>query len=194
MTITEKIDGTNALVEVRKVEPGFESIPPGATRIEVTDYSVENPTTNHFQIRAGSRTRWLLPNSVQKNGDNFGFAEWVRLNALDLVRLGEGKHYGEWWGAGIGRRYDLDYKVFSLFNTFRPAESLPSCVRQVPVLYKGPVDFAEVGEAEVKLFHGGSVAAPGFMKPEGLIVWMGGERYKHVFESSGPKTREENAA
>lgn len=44
-------------------------------------------------------------------------------NKEELVDLlGEGYHYGEWWGQGIQRRYDMDRKVFSLFNVNRWGE------------------------------------------------------------------------
>ena len=60
-------------------------------------------------IRAGSRSRWITPED-----DNYGFARWVAANRDELLKLGPGYHYGEWWGAGIQRRYGLDHKRFSL--------------------------------------------------------------------------------
>lgn len=65
-------------------------------------------------VRAGSRNKWIDPKA-----DNYGFAGWVEKNAAELLRLGPGFHYGEWWGAGIQRRYDLSEKRFSLFNVGR---------------------------------------------------------------------------
>lgn len=66
-------------------------------------------------IRAGSRNRWL-----KLDDDNFGFANWVNDNQEELMQLlGPGTHYGEWWGQGIQRRYGMDRKVFSLFNSTR---------------------------------------------------------------------------
>src|SRR5687768_16084610 len=62
-------------------------------------------------VRAGSRTRWIAPGD-----DNFAFAAWVDKNIDALRGLGPGFHYGEWWGAGIQRRYGLTEKRFSLFN------------------------------------------------------------------------------
>jgi hypothetical protein len=51
-------------------------------------------------IMAGSRTRWITPQD-----DNFGFAGWVDAHRDELLTLGPGRHFGEWWGAGIQRRY-----------------------------------------------------------------------------------------
>lgn len=87
------------------------------------------------RIRAGSRRRYITPEI-----DNYGFAKWVAENEEELSRLGPGRHYGEWWGSGIQRRYGLtDDKRFSLFNTLRWSDpaARPECCSTVPVLYGG---------------------------------------------------------
>lgn len=138
-------------------------------------------------IQAGSRTRWITPDD-----DNFGFAAWVAANADQLRLLGTGRHFGEWWGAGIQRKYNQNEKRFSLFNTLRwcahdaePAQipsadpraepkyqtRVPSCVSVVPVLYRGLFDTDEVNAAITRLRIDGSAAAPGFMKLEGVVVF-----------------------
>lgn len=120
-------------------------------------------------IFAGSRTRWITPAD-----DNFGFARWVDENADELLKLGPGHHYGEWWGSGIQRRYGMTEKVFSLFNVGRWADAslLPSCCRLVPVLFEGPFSSGAVDMAVEGLRGMGSQAAPGFMNPEGVIVYL----------------------
>src|ERR1700743_312939 len=90
IVITEKIDGTNAQVYIYRDKNG------------------------DLQMRAGSRTRWITPED-----DNFGFARWVHENKEHLLKLGKGQHFGEWWGLGIQRCYNLREKRFSLFNTLR---------------------------------------------------------------------------
>lgn len=117
-------------------------------------------------ILAGSRTRWITPEN-----DNFGFAAWVRDNADELAKLGPGSHFGEWWGAGIQRRYGLTEKRFSLFNVDRWADERPACCHVVPVLYRGLFDTFEIDSAIKRLEFNGSEAAPGFMKPEGVVVF-----------------------
>src|SRR5271165_3703942 len=75
-------------------------------------------------VFTGSRTKWITPND-----DNKGFARWVKEHEDELrTGLGYGTHYGEWWGAGIGRRYGLTEKRFSLFNTTRWTDAVrPKC-------------------------------------------------------------------
>ena len=114
-------------------------------------------------IRAGSRNRWVTPED-----DNYGFAAWVERNKDALLHLGPGRHFGEWWGQGIQRNYSLTEKRFSLFNVSRWADERPACCDVVPVLYRGEFLTHEVLKALKRLSGGGSVAAPGFMKPEGV--------------------------
>jgi len=90
-----------------------------------------------FIVGAQSRNRLITPED-----DNFGFARWVRDNKQALaLHLGEGIHYGEWWGSGIQRGYGLEKgtKRFSLFNVKRYADVyLPEIgLGLVPVLYEG---------------------------------------------------------
>jgi hypothetical protein len=139
---TEKIDGTNGLVYV-----GEDGV-----------------------VRAGSRNRWITPEA-----DNFGFARWVVEHADELRALGFGYHYGEWWGAGIQRRYGLAEKRWSLFNVSRwgdvGSETMPACCHVVPVLGSGARVNDVVDEAIALLRANGSQAAPGFMQPEGVVVF-----------------------
>jgi RNA ligase len=118
-------------------------------------------------VYAGSRTRWIQPGD-----DNFGFAKWVQENRDELIKLGPGSHFGEWWGSGIQRSYGLKEKRFSLFNVKRwSAGSLPACCGVVPTLWEGL--FADLRPWTIlkELELSGSVAAPGFMKPEGIVVF-----------------------
>lgn len=139
--VSEKLDGTNGQVLV-------------------------NDTMT--EVFAGSRSRWISPEQ-----DNHGFARWVAEHKYELLKLGPGSHFGEWWGAGIGRRYGLKEKRFSLFNTHRwsNTETRPACCHVVPVLWQGPFDELDVPAIMSKLAADGSVAAPGFMKPEGIVIF-----------------------
>ena len=158
--ITEKIDGTNAQILI----------------------------TEDGDLFTGSRTKWITPQD-----DNAGFAKWVEGNKQELLKLGVGRHFGEWWGSGIQRGYGLPKgeKRFSLFNVGRWAlhgtepkriptadprvekyqDILPENCLLVPELYRGIFDTQKIDEVLEMLKVNGSYAAPGFMKPEGIVIF-----------------------
>jgi hypothetical protein len=181
--LSEKIDGTNGLIEI---------IPADSTAVlDMPDgIWAFNDEAEPFIIRAGSRNRWLTPDS-----DNFGFAQWVRDNANALVALGEGRHYGEWFGKGIQSGYGLDEKRFALFNTdrwydprsggadwdqeqFPKAQPAPEPTTVVPVLAIVPGQHLNhaVGTALHILESKGSILVPGFMRPEGVVAFHRGSQ------------------
>lgn len=135
------------------------------------------------EILAGSRNGWLV------DRDNYGFNAWVQANKDKLLVLGPGYHYGEWWGCGIQRRYDQATKRFSLFNTkrYNPEQLALAGVETVPVLYEGPIDAAVLENVVAELSVTGSVAAPGFMNPEGIVVKVGDNVWKWTFEGNKHK-------
>lgn len=128
--------------------------------------------TDAGDMLIGSRTRWITPKD-----DNHGFAAWAEDHRSELLALGPGSHFGEWWGQGIQRRYGLTEKRFSLFNVGRWRETPPpACCRLVPVLYEGPFDTMDVPLILARLRDSGSVAAPGFMNPEGIVIYHAAAR------------------
>jgi len=139
--ITEKIDGTNGVIYINEEEGEF---------------------------LVGSRKRWITPED-----DNYGFARWVDENKEELLKLGSGTHFGEWWGQGIQRRYDMDKKVFSLFNTHRWSDDLirPKCCSVVPILATGDFNTNLIEGTLNFLEKYGSEASPGFMNPEGIVIY-----------------------
>jgi hypothetical protein len=177
LVITEKIDGTNAQVWI---------------------------SDDGLMLRAGSRNRWLT-----LDDDNFGFARWCESHRDELLALGPGRHFGEWWGSGIQRRYGLDEKRFSLFNSGRWHDSdakddervgktlAPACCHVVPVLLDGPNDQHAIEAVLDILREKGSYAAPGFMKPEGIVIYHCASRglYKKTLEKDEvPKGLQRQAA
>lgn len=145
IVVTEKLDGTNAQIVI--------------------------DAEGNMQV--GSRTRWITPED-----DNHGFAKWVAANKEELLKLGEGRHFGEWWGGSIQRGYGLKEKRFSLFNTHRWSDPSvrPACCHVVPVLYEGPIHgedmvLSGIWAALENLRVQGSLASPGFMKPEGIVIF-----------------------
>ena len=169
IVITEKIDGTNA--QIYFVGKG-----------EINPLSLEDALgcNEYGWLFAGSKSRYL-----SLEGDNFGFARWVKENAEELMKLGPGRHFGEWWGPGIQRGYGLKEKRFSLFNVKKWKDERPSCCHIVPTLYEGPFDLLEVEEALLRLNAEGSLASPGFMRPEGVVVFheAAGQVFKATIEN-----------
>lgn len=130
-------------------------------------------------VSAQSRTRVITPGS-----DNYGFARWVAQNAVQLAQLGPGYHFGEWWGAGIQRRYGLAEKRFSAFW----GPGLPGLVGQVPVMYEGEFSDVVLRACLHELAQNGSVACPGFDRPEGVVVsWAYGGSYKVILAGHAEK-------
>ncbi|KPI24613.1 RNA ligase domain, REL/Rln2 [Actinobacteria bacterium OV320] len=169
IVVTEKLDGTNAAIHISELTLGWEDYPPESHSLVVDGV--------RYVVSAQSRKRLIYPG---KTTDNYGFAAWVYDHARDLVRLlGEGTHFGEWWGRGIQRNYGLEERRFSLFNTERyghlnhddAAVFDGSRINTVPVLYEGMFGSEHIEEALYWLQENGSVAAPGFTDPEGICVY-----------------------
>jgi hypothetical protein len=194
IVVTEKIDGTNAAVVVKQFPFGHHAVVPPPLNAKLVFSPLgdnDGFPTHEYLVGAQSRKRVITPES-----DNFGFATWVFLNAESLVAsLGEGVHFGEWWGAGIQRRYGLDHKRFSLFNTERYAPLLDANpvenVYVVPELYRGPFDQEEIDQSIEHLRTWGSLSAPGYMNPEGIVVYHTASRqaFKVTLDDDGvPKS------
>ncbi len=167
MTVTEKIDGTNAGIHIEPAQ--FESY-----WDEAPDGVVGSSVTGFYVVTAQSRKNLIYPGK----DDNHGFAAWVRENAHVLAEaLGEGLHFGEWWGSGINRGYGLPKgdKRFSLFNTLRwrevDLEKYGIGLGMVPELYVGPFSTETINEMKALLLETGSIASPGFDRPEGVVVF-----------------------
>jgi len=133
------------------------------------------------EFKTGSRTRWITPES-----DNAGFCKWAHEHKEELMQLGAGYHFGEWWGQGIQRNYGLKEKRFSLFNVSRwsDPETRPTCCGVVPTLYVGMFDTAVIQDVLDDLAKDGSRATPGFMNPEGIVIFhtASGELFKKTIK------------
>jgi len=179
VVITEKIDGTNAAVVIRPIALGEE--------VHVEQEKSVYTIYGTYAISAQSRKRIITPLD-----DNYGFARWVWENSERLVReLGEGLHFGEWWGKGIQRGYNVNNKRFSLFNVARWAETSFTTqdgvdVEPVPLLSEDEVFDTEAVEDVVRSLEiNGSVAAPGYDRPEGVVVFhkAGNTLFKRLLEN-----------
>ena len=168
IVITEKIDGSNSAIIIERATTDGE---PNA----IAHVHVDGIT---YTVGAQSRNRIITPGGAN---DNHGFAAFVEHNAEALVEtLGVGRHYGEWWGQGIQKRYPVNYRVFSLFNTeryrdlfepLRMPDGREAFLESVPVLYEGEFSEAAILGALHVLRDSGSVATPLCKNPEGIVVF-----------------------
>lgn len=200
VVVSEKIDGSNASI----------LLVPVPTQCDGQGVLVEG-SLGVFEghvVFAGSRNRWIQPGN-----DNYGFAAWVRDNVTELLKLGPGRHDGEWFGAGIQRNYGLKEKRFSLFNIKRwvpdaeaktveergtqakgvkdiDGDEKCACVGVVPVLYRGEFNTDAINQTLEGLRRTGSIAAPGFPSPEGIVIFhtAAGIFFKKTFDDS-PKNQ-----
>ena len=157
------------------------------------NYPLETPKSLYIgeaeEFLIGSHSRWL-----GEHTDNHNFWHWAMNNKSELLKLGPGFHYGEWWGSGVQRGYGLPKgeKRFSLFNVGRWClfaetpklisidpktkiekyqERLPSCCGLVPILWTGMFE-TDLIDGQLNILETyGSKASPGFMNPEGIVIY-----------------------
>lgn len=184
VVVTEKIDGVNGQLCV----------------------------TNDGQLFVGNRHGWILPGD---ENDTYGFASWAYAHMDELVQgLGPGRHHGEWFGRKIQRHYNMRTKSFALFNTSRwkddrvtipypyispqvvdtllPGRTqVPACCTVVPVLsVMQSFDTELINDLLYQLSLDGSVIAPNFMTPEGVIVYhtVSHSLFKLTLHDDNPKS------
>lgn len=182
--VTEKLDGTNAAIQI---------IPESQLQSKEWDaddeewYSYWNNENDKHKITAQEHDCVLVAQSrnriITPKSDNFGFAQWVWANSLELVEtLGTGIHRGEWYGSGIQRGYGLKDKRFALFAIDRYKDSdltkVPG-LGLVPELYRGRFDTEHIDWIVNELRKSGSRAVTGF-KAEGVVVYH--EASREVFK------------
>ncbi len=197
--ISEKVDGTNGLIEIHNPGSGCSSEQCTAFPCGVKDCS-EEPV-----IKFGSRNRYIT-----FNDDNAGFANFFRHYearfkdvAADIVlkelkvsgeTLTECQEqyplriYGEWFGSGIQRGYGLKDKFFMPFSTFY-AEKLIEY--QVPNIVKPNIMYTgkfsqEIANTCMQTLTNGSLVIPEFKRPEGIVIHFPkyNFRLKQTFEGS----------
>jgi len=166
--ITEKLDGTNAHINIIPKELVTQRID-SPEWIDETEFIWGEGELGEYGMLVGSRKRYL-----SHHKDNYGFWQWVYDNRDELTNLGAGRHYGEWWGSKIQRNYGIGERRFSLFNVMRynlDPSLIPACCHVVPLLYAGPMDQYAIIDMLQMLERDGSKAAPGYMNPEGIVIF-----------------------
>ena len=199
--VTEKLDGSNgqicvfSLESIKKefavIEQMYEWIEQYCLYIHPENPHVEE--SDKLYLFAASRNRWL---TTGKQNDNHAFAYWAKEHGVELVMLGEGRHFGEWYGKGIQRGYGLEEKRWALFNVSKwQNKNLPlvdekqayppSCCEVVPILYEGMFETEIIELILEGLKRSGSCASRGFMQPEGIIIYhkQGNVYFKKTIEN-----------
>lgn len=190
VTVTEKIDGTNAAVVIQRRDGG---VPGALMDADGFLYSADSngnealpgAVLDEFVISAQSRRRVIAPG---KSHDNHGFAGWVRTNAQKLVDvLGEGTHFGEWYGRRIQRGYDVPEELghggryFALFNVGRWGEHQAQLEAAVEGLTVVPtLDTYDTLAVQpwlnflmrrLKNYGSRATGAEGYPDPEGVVLF-----------------------
>ncbi len=172
ITITQKMDGTNAQINIFEDEKGnIQAIPCSRNRV------------------------------ISVDDDNYGFARFVDHNKEELIELlGVGRHYGEWCGPGIQTGEGLKYKTLFLFDRQKMYErkTVQKCralkIHPVPLLLEDLVKIEDVNKNILEKFNMlknlGS-CFNGFNNPEGIVVEMFGQLFKYTYEREGTRPKVE---
>ena len=183
IVISEKIDGTNGLIELCGIP--------------------EQMYPNECPIKFGSRNRYI---SIED--DNYGFANFFTPH-IDKILIAI-KHikeeseseidkvciqriYGEWFGQGIQRTYNLKERFFMPFSTFYAEKMIEAGVPNIIkpyIFYAGKENEAPMF-LETLLKDKGSYLIPGYMHPEGLVYHYPkyNKRVKNIIEGNVPKVK-----
>ena len=141
IVITEKIDGTNALVHV---------------------------ADDGVTVTAGSRTRWITPSDDNFGFAAWVEANADELRKLGPgSHFGEWWGAGIQRGYGLDHRR---FSLFNTHRWADDAVR-PTCCYVVPVMYQGPMSMDAIRYHTELLRRHGSVAALDFPKPEGVVVF-----------------------
>lgn len=187
VVVTEKIDGTNAQVYVS--EDG--SVMAGSRTKWIT------PADDNHGF-----ARWVHENAAElaKLGPGSHFGEWwgsgiqrgyglargeKRFSLFNVSRWGdEERSKGCTKCALVASTWAPE--VCARCKTERPAEPpvRPACCSVVPVMWRGSFDNLDSAAIIAHLAAHGSRAAPGFMRPEGIVIFhvAGGYLFKKTIE------------
>lgn len=157
VTVSEKIDGTNAQICI----------------------------TPDGKFQVGSRNRWIRPGKDTDNYGfaAWAFEHEEELRGLGIGRhFGEWWGYGIQRGYNCveGERY------FSLFQSYKWADAVAhriTCCKVVPILFHGQLGDLNTDALMAKLWSEGSAAKPGFKFPEGVILNVNGTNFKFPFDA-----------
>ena len=170
--ITEKVDGTNGLIEIH--ESCCDGVKFGSRNRYITSEDDNNGFARFFENRI----------SMLFSSTNYIEEE----NLIYPIQI-----YGEWFGKGIQRGYGLEEKYFMPFSEYLATKLIDAGVPNIkmPVtLYSGKFSVGTLDGCMNKLKDEGSQVIPGYNRPEGVVVYFPkyNFRLKETFE--GPKWKD----
>ena len=148
--ISEKIDGTNSLIEI-----------------------------NETNVRFGSRNRYISFSDDNAGFANFFKDYEARFeDAAKDITTDESyplRIYGEWFGCGIQRGYGLKDKFFMPFNSFYSEKLIEYQVPNViapNIMYTGKFSMEVVDTCMQQLKLNGSGVVKDYKQPEGIVIFF----------------------
>jgi len=186
--VTEKLDGINGQIAIITASLAYYNY---HKSIIIAVEAIPEDPDNFYMMLVGSHNRYITPEQ-----DNFGFATWVKDNSEELFKLGDGRHYGEWYGKGIQRGYGLEDKRFALFDALRFGAhnpNTPKCCEVVTILESTSQEDLNLTHWLNVLHDSGSVHVEGFLQPEGVVATYirSGSRVKRTLENTGGKWKDD---
>ena len=148
--ISEKIDGTNGLIEI-----------------------------NETNVRFGSRNRYISFSDDNAGFANFFKDYEARFkDAAKDITTDESyplRIYGEWFGCGIQRNYGLKDKLFMPFSSFYGEKLIEYQVPNVitpNIMYTGKFSMEIVDTCMQQLKLNGSGVVKDYKQPEGIVIFF----------------------
>lgn len=157
ITITQKIDGTNAHIIVS--EDGV--------------------------VQAASRNRFIYPHD--DNYGFAAYVEENKEEIFEKLGPGrhDGEWAGPGINSSEGLK-ERHFILFDFWK-HPPEKPLPPRMKVVPVLYNGPLKAGVLDDTMEDLKVNGSKLVRGFMRPEGMVITIAGTRFKKVFRDETAK-------
>ena len=148
--ISEKIDGTNGLIEI-----------------------------NETNVRFGSRNRYVFFNDDNAGFANFFRDYEARFKdaAKDIITDESYplRIYGEWFGCGIQRNYGLKDKFFMPFHLFYSKKLIEYQIPNIVtpnIMYAGKFSIEVVDACMQQLKLDGSGVVKNYKQPEGIVIFF----------------------
>lgn len=154
--ISEKIDGTNGLIEINETNVRFGS------RNRYISFSDDNAGFANFFRHYEARFEDVAKDIITKEPESSDESYPLRI-------------YGEWFGCGIQRGYGLKDKFFMPFSFFYGEKLIEYQVPNVitpNIMYTGKFSMEVVNTCMQQLKLNGSGVVKDYKQPEGIVIFF----------------------